>query len=76
MIRGRVRKGRGVRHDARGAGREPPRPRQAGLHPVDECPAQELMAREVGVNDGRCLPPPVRPKGSVCCEGAPTALPR
>jgi len=36
----------------------------------------ELMAREVGVNDGRFLPPAVRPKGSVCCEGAPTASPR
>ncbi len=33
----------------------------------------ELMAREVGVNDGRFLPPAVRPKGSVCCEGTPTA---
>ncbi len=27
----------------------------------------ELMAREVGVNDGQFLPRPVRPKGSVCC---------
>jgi len=32
----------------------------------------ELMAREVGVNDGQFLPPAVRPKGSVCCEGAKT----
>jgi hypothetical protein len=36
----------------------------------------ELMAREVGVNDGQFLPPAVRPKGSVCCGGAPTASPR
>jgi arylsulfatase len=36
----------------------------------------ELMAREVGVNDGRFLPPAVRPKGSVCCEGAPNASPK
>ena len=36
----------------------------------------ELMAREVGVNDGHFLPPAVRPKGSVCCEAAPTASPK
>ncbi|MBW1790063.1 MAG: sulfatase-like hydrolase/transferase [Deltaproteobacteria bacterium] len=36
----------------------------------------ELVAREVGVNDGQFLPPAVRPNGSVCCEGAPTASPR
>jgi arylsulfatase A-like enzyme len=28
----------------------------------------ELMAREVGRNDGQFLPEAVRPKGSVCCE--------
>jgi hypothetical protein len=28
----------------------------------------DLMAREVGANDGQFLPAPVRPKGSVCCE--------
>jgi arylsulfatase len=27
----------------------------------------ELIAREVGVNDGRFLPEAVRPAGSVCC---------
>ncbi len=31
----------------------------------------ELMALEVGVNDGQFLPLAVRPKGSVLCEGAP-----
>ena len=36
----------------------------------------ELMAREVGVNDGQFLPSAVRPKGSACCEGAPTASPK
>ncbi len=36
----------------------------------------DLMAREVGVNDGQFLPPPVRPKGSVCCEGPTTASSR
>jgi len=33
----------------------------------------ELMAREVGVNDGQFLPPAVRPKGSVRDEGLPAA---
>jgi hypothetical protein len=28
----------------------------------------DLMAREVGANDGQFLPAPVRPKGSVCCD--------
>jgi len=28
----------------------------------------QLIAREVGVNDGQFLPEPVRPKGSVCCQ--------
>ena len=36
----------------------------------------ELMAREVGVNDGEFLPAAVRPKGSLCCEGAATVSPR
>lgn len=34
----------------------------------------ELMAREVGVNDGQFLPPAVRPKGNVSCEKAPTVF--
>ncbi len=28
----------------------------------------QLIAREVGANDGQFLPEPVRPKGSVCCQ--------
>jgi arylsulfatase len=36
----------------------------------------ELTAREVGVNDGRFLPPAVRPKGSQCCAETATALQR
>ena len=35
----------------------------------------ELMALEVGVNDGQFLPPAVRPRGSVCCEETPTTSP-
>jgi hypothetical protein len=27
----------------------------------------QLIAREVGANDGQFLPEAVRPKGSVCC---------
>jgi len=35
----------------------------------------ELIAREVGANDGQFLPPAVRPKGNVSCE-ASTASPK
>jgi arylsulfatase len=36
----------------------------------------ELMAREVGINDGGFLPPSVRPKGRVCCEETLSAASR
>ena len=31
----------------------------------------DLVAREVGTNDGQFLPEAVRPRGSVCCDGTP-----